>query len=105
MNGRVLVTVSGVIPDDVEAQVAAGVRPRPDYAVLARELGADLLDFAGARRRSGRLGQVIEKLAGPKALLAWSTFRSRRSYDAVLTDGEQIGLPFAALGQMTAGRG
>jgi len=94
---RVLLTVSGEIPSDVEAQVAAGVRPRPDYAVLAHEFGADLLDFAGARRRSGRFGRIIERLAGLKALLAWVTFRSRRAYDVVVTDGEQIGLPFAAL--------
>jgi glycosyltransferase involved in cell wall biosynthesis len=104
MSGRVLLTVSGVIPDDVEAQVAAGVRPRPDYSMLAAELGGDLLDFAGARRRSGRVGRVIERFAGPKALLAWATFRTRRAYDWIVTDGEQIGLPFAALSKI-AGRG
>ena len=68
-----------MIPDDVEAQVAAGIRPRPDYAMLAAEFGADLLDFAGARRRCGRLGRVIERFAGSKPLLAWATFRSRRA--------------------------
>jgi glycosyltransferase involved in cell wall biosynthesis len=100
MSRRVLLTVSGVIPDDVEGEVAAGIRPRPDYAMLAAEFGADLLDFAGARRQSGRLGRIIERFAGPKPLLAWATFRSRRSYDSVVTDGEQIGFPFAALCQI-----
>ena len=102
MSRRVLLTVSGVIPLDVEDQVAAGVRPRPDYAMLAAEFGAELLDFEGARRQSGRFGRIIERLAGPKALLAWATFRSRRAYDTVVTDGEQIGLPFAALCRLTA---
>ena len=104
MSRRILLTVSGVIPDDVEGEVAAGLRPRPDYTMLAAEFGADLLDFAGARRQSGRLGRFIERVAGPKPLLAWATFRLRRSYDSVVTDGEQIGLPFAALCQV-AGRG
>jgi glycosyltransferase involved in cell wall biosynthesis len=105
MSKRVLLTVSGEIPVDVAAQVAAGVRPRPDYAVLAGEFGADLLDFTGARRRGGRLGRVIERGAGRKALLAWVTFRSRRAYDVVVTDGEQIGLPFAALCRASGRRG
>jgi glycosyltransferase involved in cell wall biosynthesis len=105
MSTRVLLTVSGVMPDDVEAQVAAGVRPRPDYRVLASEFGAELLDFAGARHRSGRFGRLIERVGGAKALLAWATFRSRRAYDVVVTDGEQIGLPFAALCRVAGRRG
>ena len=40
MNKRVLLTVSGVIPDDVQAQVAVGVRPRPDYALLKADVVA-----------------------------------------------------------------
>ena len=68
-----------------------------DYLALAEELQADLLDYAEARRRSGRVGRLIERAGGANALLAWATFRAARRYEAVLTDGEQVGLPYAAL--------
>jgi glycosyltransferase involved in cell wall biosynthesis len=102
MSKRVLLTVSGRIPPDVDVQVASGRRPRPDYLMLADALGADLLDFEAARRHVGWFGRIIERLAGPKALLAWATFRVRRAYSAVVTDGEQIGIPYAALGKASS---
>jgi glycosyltransferase involved in cell wall biosynthesis len=92
-----LLTVSGAIPDDLHTQLAAGTRPRPDYLVMSEELAAETFDFVAARRASGRLGRLIERLAGSKALLAWATFRARRTYDVIITDGEQIGLPYALL--------
>jgi glycosyltransferase involved in cell wall biosynthesis len=104
MSKRVLLTVSGRIPHDVDAQVASGLRPRPDYLMLSDALGAELLDFEAARRHTGWFGRFIERLAGPKALLAWATFRVRRAYSAVVTDGEQIGIPYAALCKASSAR-
>jgi glycosyltransferase involved in cell wall biosynthesis len=101
---RTLVTVSGVIPDDVERQVEEGRRPRPDYLELAAALDADLLDVAEARRRTGRLGRAIERVAGTGPLLAWACHRARRDHDLVLSDGEQVGLPLAALSYLTRRR-
>ncbi len=98
---RVLLTVSGSIVPDVDDQVRRGVRPRPDYVVLADVIGADLLDVEEARRRCGRLGRLIERIGGGHALLAWACFRERKRYDAVLTDGEQVGLPLAVLCRLT----
>jgi glycosyltransferase involved in cell wall biosynthesis len=102
---RVLLTVSGVIPDDVRRQVALGLRPRPDYVELARAIGADLLDVVEARRRTGRLGRLVERLGGAGPLLALACFRARRHYDVVLTDGEQVGLPLALLASFGRRRG
>jgi glycosyltransferase involved in cell wall biosynthesis len=93
--------VSGSIAPDVDDQVRRGVRPRPDYVVLADVLGAHLLDVEQARRRCGRLGRLIERVGGRHALLAWACFRERKRYDAVLTDGEQVGLPLAVLCRLT----
>ena len=101
---RVLLTVSGSIDPDVDDQVRRGVRPRPDYVVLADAIGADLLDVEQARRRSGRLGRLVERIGGRHALLAWVCFRERKRYDAVLTDGEQVGLPLALLCRLTLGK-
>jgi glycosyltransferase involved in cell wall biosynthesis len=93
----VLLTVSGTIPSDLEDQVAAGQRPRPDYQLMQEALDADLLDVVAARRDAGRTGAVLERIGGAGLLLAWVCFRRRRRYQVIVTDGEQVGLPFAAL--------
>jgi glycosyltransferase involved in cell wall biosynthesis len=100
----VLLTVSGVIPDDVDDQVDAGLRPRPDYLALAEALQADILDVGEARRRAGRVGRAIERIGGPHALLAWVCYRSSGRHDVVFTDGEQVGLPLALLWSLRLGR-
>lgn len=94
---RVLLTVSGTIPADLDDAVASGRRPRVDYVQMAAAFHADLVDHAEAERRTGRFGRIVERVAGRNVLLAWCCFRSRREYDVVMTDGEQVGIPFAAL--------
>jgi glycosyltransferase involved in cell wall biosynthesis len=94
---RVLLTVSGVIPEDARDQVARGVRPRLDYVEIADACAADLIDFDTALGETGRLGRLLERVAGRAPVLAWACFRRRRRYDVILTDGEQVGLPLAAL--------
>ncbi len=101
---RILLTVSGDIPADVHERIAAGDRPRADYFEMARAMGADLVDHAAARRDTGRLGRLIDRLAGANALLAWECFRRRRDYAVIVTDGEQVGIPLAAL-MRVGGRG
>ncbi|ACL24968.1 glycosyltransferase family 4 protein [Chloroflexus aggregans] len=94
---HVLLTVSGVIPNNIEQQIAAGRRPRADYLELARHFGADLLDYRTARATSGIVGRLFERLGGPNLMLAWACFSRRHRYQAIFTDGEQVGLPLAAL--------
>lgn len=93
---RTLLTVSGTIPATLDDDVAAGRRPRADYRVLADRLEADVVDVAGAKRALGRLGDLLGR-GGAGPVLAWYAWRRRRSYDLVLTDGEQVGLPLAVL--------
>jgi glycosyltransferase involved in cell wall biosynthesis len=100
----VLLTVSGVADACARADAAAGVRPARDYVELADAMGADVLDVEEARRRAGRAGRLLERVGGAPALLAWVCFRQRRRYDAVFTDGEQVGLPLALLCRLTARR-
>jgi glycosyltransferase involved in cell wall biosynthesis len=40
---------------------------------------------------------VLRRVAGANAVLAWACFRRRKRYRTIFTDGEQIGLPYAAL--------
>jgi glycosyltransferase involved in cell wall biosynthesis len=97
MSNQVLLTVSGSIPADLRAKVAQGARPQADYVAMAERFGADLLDYPAARRASGALGKLMERLGGPDLMLAWACFTLRRRYKVVVTDGEQIGLPLAAM--------
>lgn len=94
---QVLLTVSGVIPPDLEQQIATGKRPRADYLELARHFGADIIDYRVARQTAGPIGRFFERLGGPNLLLAWACFTRRHRYQAIFTDGEQVGLPLAAL--------
>ena len=97
MGNQVLLTVSGTIPTDLDSQVAAGLRPRADYQALAQTFGADLMDYSAARKFGGAFGRFLERVGGPDLMLAWTCFTLRRRYKVIFTDGEQIGLPLAAL--------
>ncbi len=104
MTKRTLLTVSGVIAADVREQIARGERPRADYLELARGVDADILDYAAARVVTGRLGATLEHVGGPNLMLAYACWKMRERYDAIFTDGEQIGLPLAAFLKITPGR-
>lgn len=104
MARRVALTVSGTIPADLSSAVAEGRRPRADYVLLADRLDADLLDYRAAQQNSGLLGRLIRRLGGDNLLLAWTCYRSRKRYDTILTDGEQVGIPYAALSWLSRRR-
>jgi glycosyltransferase involved in cell wall biosynthesis len=97
MNNQVLLTVSGTIAADLDTKVAAGSRPRADYRLLAEAFGADMIDYPAARGVTGPLGRLLERIGGPQLMLAWACFTLRQRYKVIVTDGEQIGLPLAAL--------
>lgn len=94
---RVLLTVSGVIDPALEQQITDGQRPVPDYVAMARAFSADVIDYAEARRSTGWVGAILERIGGLNARLAWACFRRRRQYDVLFTDGEQVGIPLALL--------
>jgi glycosyltransferase involved in cell wall biosynthesis len=104
MSKRVVLTVSGVIAADIREQIASGKRPKADYLELARSFDADLLDYVAARRIAGRTGKILEKIGGPNLVLAYACWRIRKNCQAIVTDGEQVGLPLAALLKFTPGR-
>jgi glycosyltransferase involved in cell wall biosynthesis len=94
---HILLTVSGEIDPQVEAKTARGERPQADYIAMRRGFPADLIDYRAARELGGRLGRLLESVAGPNLMLAWACFRQRRRYRFLITDGEQVGLPLALL--------
>jgi glycosyltransferase involved in cell wall biosynthesis len=92
---NVLLTVSGTIAADLAEQVARGARPRADYIELARAFGADQIDYSEARRAGGWFGRLLERAGGAELTLAWACFKRRRQYQAIFSDGEQVGIPLA----------
>lgn len=97
----VLLTVSGVVPGDIREQIDQGLRPRADFLELARGLDADIIDYAAARTVTGYLGAVLERLGGASLMLAYACWRLRKHYRVVVTDGEQVGVPLAAMLKFT----
>lgn len=93
---RVLLTVSGRVPADLDAHVAAGLRPRADYRVIAEQCDATVVDVDVALQ-SGPVARVLHRVAGAGPLLAWYCFRNRKRFDVILSDGEQVGIPYALL--------
>ena len=94
---KVLLTVSGEIHPDIHSDINAGKRPVADYIAMARTFQADLLDYTQARRTTGRLGRLLEKIGGPNLMLAWACYQRRHHYKVIFTDGEQVGIPLALL--------
>lgn len=94
---KVLLTVSGTVPDDLDAQVANRQRPRVDYLEMAAAMRADLLDHGAVERQSSGIGRVLLRVLGNDVALAIACFRARKRYDVIVTDGEQVGLPLALL--------
>lgn len=79
-----------------------GAGPRKDYAVIARRLGADVLDWSAACRTPWL--RLLGKGLGIAAVQALLAFRRRHQYDVILTDGEHIGLPLALLLKLSRAR-
>jgi glycosyltransferase involved in cell wall biosynthesis len=87
----VLLVVSATFGNGQSASPA----PRKDYAVLASALNATVLDYSWVKR--SLVARTIARLLGVPAAQAWLAFRQRRTFGAIVTDGEHIGIPLALL--------
>jgi glycosyltransferase involved in cell wall biosynthesis len=91
---RVLLVLS---VDDVRAPRSEG--PRKDYDVLSSVLRAEVIDRADARR--SRLLRAAVRVLGLAIVQAWLAFAARDRFDVIVTDGEHLGIPLAALLKLT----
>jgi glycosyltransferase involved in cell wall biosynthesis len=89
INFDVVMLASVTLGADVRSAVSSLERPLPEYLVLEREYGVDLLDWAtlglqpGTRTLTRSLRHVLAALP-----------RTRHA-DVILSDGEHLGLPLA----------
>jgi glycosyltransferase involved in cell wall biosynthesis len=63
---------------------------------MAAAFPAELIDRSGALGATGSFGALLAK-ASADLPLAWACFRRRKIHRVVFTDGEQVGIPYAAL--------
>ena len=93
LRNRTLLTVSG---DRSARSRAPGGRGFAARTGLRRAGRGDVRRPAGRRRGPDGVRAVRARCssasAAPALLLAWACFRSRRRYDTIVTDGEQVGL-------------
>jgi glycosyltransferase involved in cell wall biosynthesis len=72
-----------------------GSAPRKDYDVLQHSLAADVLDHASVDGSGA--GRLLRRCVGIPLAQAWLAFKASGRYRAVVTDGEQVGIPLALL--------
>jgi glycosyltransferase involved in cell wall biosynthesis len=86
---RVLLVISATLAN------VSPTGPRKDYCVLADKLQAAVIDYASVEDSRG--ARAIKRVLGMAAAQAWLAFRRRNDFDAILTDGEHIGIPLALM--------
>jgi glycosyltransferase involved in cell wall biosynthesis len=89
-SSKILLVVNATVPAE-----PAPDSPRKDYHVLRRVLDADVIDHASIQR--SRAARLIARVAGRAYAQAFLAFRARNNYAAILTDGEQVGIPLGLL--------
>jgi glycosyltransferase involved in cell wall biosynthesis len=87
----------------VDADVAANLHPTMDYFALQSSLGADIADYASADADPHPLVRAARR-AGLDAALAMHGFLRARKYDVIFSNGENVGIPLAALFAMRRAR-
>jgi glycosyltransferase involved in cell wall biosynthesis len=98
---RILFVVTADLPHGVPTGPSAAA-PRKDYSAITAALNADVLDRTAVR--STRWGRLLAQLGGVALAQACAAFLRRAQYDAILTDGEHVGLPLALLLKLARAR-
>jgi glycosyltransferase involved in cell wall biosynthesis len=101
---RCLILAAGRFDDALKKSIAADREPRLDVFELQRTLDADVLDFKDVDASRHPTVKLATRAGGPSAGVAMLGFLKRSEYDCFFTTGEDIGLPLAALLEVTPGK-
>lgn len=101
---RTLILAAGRFGDEMRAAIGAGKEPRLDVFLLAERLGADVIDYLDVDRTRVAPAKLLSRTLGESPAVAYLGFLERDRYDAILTTGEDIGLPLASLLNTTSAR-
>lgn len=97
-----MLIISADVRPEAQKEIAAGRSPRKDYFELASVLQADTLDWSSTQ--AAFISRLLARVAGKAVAQAWLAFRQRRSYQALYTDSERIGIPLALLLKLARAR-
>lgn len=93
---RTLILAAGRFGEEMRAAIASGREPRLDVFLLAERLGADVIDFLDVDRSRQAPAKLLSRTLGDSAAVAYLGYQERDRYDAILTTGEDIGLPLSS---------
>lgn len=93
---RVLLLIPSYAKQGIEGAVATDRHPTMDYRALQAELGADLADYASVERDRHPAVTMARRTSRDVAL-ALHGFLLRRTYDVIFCNGENVGIPLAAM--------
>src|SRR5260221_4096339 len=88
----------------MRAEIARGREPRLDVFEIAFRLSADVIDYLDVDRSPLPAARLIGRTLGLSAAVAYLGYRARDRFDAILTTGEDIGLPLASLPKTSSSR-
>lgn len=100
---KALLLIPSVLKAGIDAEVAADRHPVMDYYALAdvlrlkHGLTVDLLDHAAVSADMSPVVRLAGKLGGLDSALAVMGFQKRQEYQAIFTNGENVGIPLALL--------
>lgn len=94
---KTLILAAGRFGEAARAQIAQGREPRLDVFEIAERLDASVIDYLDADRSGHPAVWAAGRALGSSASVAMLGYLQRNRYDAILTTGEDIGLPLAAL--------
>ncbi len=90
---RVAMLVSAPVNRDLIQRAERGLLPRQDFAVLAKELNAELITpFERGGKAAGWSGKARSMLQA-----AWAGFSKRNDYDVIISDVDRVGVLLASL--------
>jgi len=94
---RTVILAAGRFGGILKDEIAAGREPRLDIFELRDALQADVLDYDSVDACKAASVRATRRTAGISAALALMGAQLADRYDAVLTTGEELGIPFAIL--------
>jgi glycosyltransferase involved in cell wall biosynthesis len=93
---KTLLLIPSVAKRGVEAAVADNLHPTMDYFALQARLDADLADYNSIESDTHALVRAARGV-GRDAALAMHGFLRASDYDVIFSNGENVGIPLAAL--------
>jgi glycosyltransferase involved in cell wall biosynthesis len=101
---KTLILAAGRFGEAMREGIRNGREPRLDVFELADRLGAHVIDYLDVDRSRVPFVRLATRTLGASAGVAYLGYQERHHYDAILTTGEDIGLPLASLLKSSSAR-